>query len=190
MYLAANLLFFKAVWLTSLVGAGSGRPWLGAVLMAAFLAWHFSTTETRQADAGLMALAATAGFAIDTSFIHTRIFAYSEPVPFDGIAPFWILVMWMNFALTLNLSLRWLHGRRLAAMLLGAVGGPLAYLAGIKLGAAELTADPLLAAVSVGVAWAVAVPLLVTGAEMLNRLTPVAVPAAAESRGAEKNLRA
>ena len=47
--------------------------------------------------------------------------------------------LWIVFATTLNHSLRWLMRRPVAAALAGAAGGPLAYLAGAKLGALTLT---------------------------------------------------
>jgi hypothetical protein len=43
--------------------------------------------------------------------------------------------MWIAFATTLNVSMRWLRGRPELALLFGAVGGPLAFYAGERLGA-------------------------------------------------------
>ena len=56
----------------------------------------------------------------------------------NGFAPYWMLTLWIAFATTLNHSLRWLMHRPVAAALAGAIGGPLAYLAGAKLGALAL----------------------------------------------------
>ena len=55
-----------------------------------------------------------------------------------GLAPYWMLSLWIVFATTLNHSLRWLMNRPVAAALAGAIGGPLAYLAGAKLGALSI----------------------------------------------------
>jgi hypothetical protein len=65
----------------------------------------------------------------------------------------------MLFATTLNVSLRWLRGRPLLGALLGAVGGPLAYLAGAKLGGIELL-EPALALSALAAGWALLLPLL------------------------------
>jgi hypothetical protein len=56
----------------------------------------------------------------------------------EGFAPYWMLSLWIAFATTLNHSLRWLMSRPAAAGLAGLIGGPLAYLAGAKLGALTL----------------------------------------------------
>jgi hypothetical protein len=88
------------------------------------------------------------------------------------VAPAWIIVMWVNFALTLNVALRWLHGRYGLAAVLGFVGGPLAYLAGLKLNAAALAAPAPTAYTLIGCTWAVAVPFLVRAAEWSVRRWP------------------
>ena len=66
----------------------------------------------------------------------------------------------MNFAATLNVSMAWLRGRYLLAAVFGAIGGPLAYYSGAKLGATE--ALPSLNGMLVlAVGWGVMTPLLV-----------------------------
>jgi len=50
--------------------------------------------------------------------------------------------LWALFSSTLNVSLRWMRGRTALAIVFGAIGGPLAYLAGEKLGAMQLVAQP------------------------------------------------
>jgi hypothetical protein len=60
-----------------------------------------------------------------------------------------MLCLWIVFATTLGHSLRWLMNRPVAAAVAGAIGGPLAYLAGGRLGALEIatpaTTLPLIA---------------------------------------------
>jgi hypothetical protein len=63
-------------------------------------------------------------------------------------------------ATTLNLSLRWLHGRFLLASVFGAIGGPLAFLAGERLGAVVFP-DTMLAMLVLGAGWGVLFTLLV-----------------------------
>jgi hypothetical protein len=57
------------------------------------------------------------------------------------LAPVWIIAMWAGFATLLHVALRWLLPHRWLAALLGAVGGPLAYYAGMRLGAVNFP-DP------------------------------------------------
>ena len=157
---ALNFVASQAVWLLSLLGAGSGWHWLGAVAFALFLALHLWVSRTPRVDAMLALVAAGFGLVLDTGFAQAGVLAYAAPLPLAGIAPYWILVMWGNFGLTLNSSLAWLQQRPLGGALLGAVGGPLAYIAGVKLGAASVTVSPLVANAVIGLSWALALPLL------------------------------
>jgi hypothetical protein len=68
--------------------------------------------------------------------------------------------------------MRWLHGRYALAALLGAIGGPMAYFAGIRLGAAALLASDVVVYGVLAAVWAVAVPLLVLATERVNRRWP------------------
>jgi len=156
----ANILFFKGVWFGSLFGAGTGRPWLGLILLCGFAGWHFAHSRHREADVWLLGAAALTGFLLDTLFLQLGVLDYAAPLPSTQLAPFWIVVMWMNFALTLNVSMRWLQGRYALSALLGAVGGPLAYIAGVELDAAAWGMDTTNALVVIAAAWALAVPTL------------------------------
>ena len=165
-----NFVVYNLVWLVSLIGAGSGYPWLGALALAGFMAWHFRQTTTPRADLLLVLAAAGAGLVCDTLYIQSGLLAYAAPLPWQQLAPFWIVAMWMNFGLTLNESLAWMRGRPVLGALLGVVGGPLAYIAGIKLGAAEMTAESWRVMGVVALTWGVAVPLLLSAAERVSRL--------------------
>jgi hypothetical protein len=81
--------------------------------------------------------------------------------------PVWILALWLAFASTLNLSLAWMQGRYLIAMLFGASGGPLAYFGAQNIGAVTLQSSASYVALSVG--WAVITPALLYLAKHINR---------------------
>ena len=59
----------------------------------------------------------------------------------------------------MKLSLRWLQQRPALAALLGALGGPAAYLAGESLGALRLAENRLFGFVGVAILWAIMMPL-------------------------------
>jgi hypothetical protein len=78
-----------------------------------------------------------------------------------------MVMLWVNQATTLNSCMAWLRERYLAGSLFGAVGGPLAYLSGAKLGAASLPSTKGL--VILGITWAVAFPALLAMVEFVRR---------------------
>ena len=178
----ANFVGFQSVWFLSLFGAGTHRAWLGALALAVFTAWHFRSAHNPRAELVLVAIAGMVGLVVDTAFIQTHLLAYAEPLPFAGVAPYWILGMWINFALTLNGSLRWLHGRYMLAAALGAIGGPLAYAAGVKLKAATLLAGDVVVYGVLAATWAIAVPLLVLTTDWANTRWPPNDPSVGSDR--------
>jgi hypothetical protein len=92
---------------------------------------------------------------------------FEAGVVLEGAAPYWMVALWALFATTLNESMRMLQTRPWIAAAFGAVGGPLAYYAGARMGALDLVQPAaMLAALAVG--WALATPLLLSLARRLN----------------------
>lgn len=73
--------------------------------------------------------------------------------------PLWLVVLWTMFAGTMFHSLAFLQRRLLLAAALGAITGPLSYLAGMRLGAASSTHDAMTIALAMAPAWALLLPL-------------------------------
>ncbi len=158
----ANFIGFQLVWLATVAGAGNGLWWAGVPVLALFAAWQYRVSRVPRADCKLVVLAAVLGFGVDSAFAASRWLEYSSAQPSAQLAPVWIIVLWMGFALTLNHSMQFLRGRYLLAILLGALSGPLAYLAAERLWGAvrfEAPQGPVLLALAI--AWAVVTPLLV-----------------------------
>jgi hypothetical protein len=77
-------------------------------------------------------------------------------------------MMWALFATTINLSMGWLKGRWILAMLMGAIFGPLAFVAGEKLDAVVFV-DSTLSMITLAIGWGLLMPLLLWLAERINR---------------------
>jgi hypothetical protein len=157
---ALNFIAFQLVWFLSLQGAGSGRHWQGSLAFAIFLAAQLTGSTDRAAELRAAGAAALCGFVLDSGYVQAGLIEYRAALPLAGAAPYWIVVMWANFGLTLNSSLGWLRDYPRVAVVGSAIGGPLAYLAGFRLDAARLAAEPAVVYGALALAWAVAVPLL------------------------------
>lgn len=108
-----------------------------------------------------------AGLAWESLLVSLGLFRYGSGNFLAGLAPYWILALWAQFATTLNLSLAWLKDRALLAATFGAVGGPLAFWAGQRLGALE--APSLAAALAAqALGYALLVPLFCALAQRWN----------------------
>jgi hypothetical protein len=172
---AFNLLGYQAIWCAAVYGAANERWWLGLALLAPFALWQIARSRWPRADAALVLLAALIGFGVDSAFAASGWLRYASPLPDETLAPFWILAMWMAFALTLNHSLAFLKRHALAAIAIGALGGPLAYwVAGAKFGAVHISDPSWRVLLALGLAWAALVPLLARLAERLVLRFPAA----------------
>jgi len=134
-------------------------PWLGLLAVPIVLAAHVAMSPNRKAEAMIILAAGLTGFFIDTFLMMTGVFTlapYIVPFPFS---PPWMVMLWMDFATALNVSLKKLHGRYLLSAVLGAVGGPSAYYSGAKLGA-TISIPGQADLIVISAMWAAAVPAL------------------------------
>lgn len=167
MRIAANVLLYQAGWAACVLGAAHGMPWVAALAAAFVVGWHLVVAAWPLRELALVALAAAAGAAFETLLVQSGWVRYAAATPLAWAAPLWMLALWAIFATTLNVSLRALRGRPALAALLGAVGAPLAYAGGARLGALELVASgAALAAIAAG--WALLTPLLVGAARRFD----------------------
>ena len=168
----ANIILFQVGWFACVLGGAGDRPWLGAGIALAIVAWHVGRARRPRDEAILAVISAAIGAAADSALVFAGWVVYASGTIVAGTAPVWLVVMWMLFATTLNVSLRWLRGRTLAAIALGAIGGPLAYWAGARLGAMEFVA-PVAATTALAAGWAALTPLLVWLARRFDGCAPM-----------------
>jgi hypothetical protein len=173
--LALNIILFQVVWFACILGAAHGYAWLGIAATAAVVAFHAARAAHPAAELKLIGLAVAMGVVLDSVPPALGLVEY----PGNAIAPFapaWILALWANFAMTLNVSLSWLKRRLLLAAVLGAIAGPLSYYGGVKLGAL-LFSRPEWALAAIALEWAVAMPLLALLARRYDGITTPRTPA-------------
>ena len=91
--------------------------------------------------------------------VLSGIFSFSENASFGYPSSIWMVALWVNLALTLNYSLGWLKEKLILSSLFAAVGGPLAYYAGSKMGAINFE-NHTFSIIALSVIWAIAMPLL------------------------------
>jgi hypothetical protein len=157
--IAINFIAFQAGWFACVMGAAAGHAWIGPVVVGAALALHFARAARPTAELRLALGALAIGLAWDGALLHLGLLRFAAPGPIESLPPPWMLALWPLFASTLNVSLRWLHVRPLAAAVLGAISGPLSYWGGARLGALQLP-DPIVALALLAAGWAVITPLL------------------------------
>jgi len=161
-----NLLGYQATWFAVAWSAGQGRGWIGMLACTVFIAAQWFASRVRRADARVLLAALGCGLLVDGAAAGGGLLAYASPQPALP-APAWIVLLWGAFAMTLNHSMAWFAARPWFAAAFAAVGGPLAYLGAARgFGALAFPAPAWPALAYLGVAWAVALPLLLRIAAM------------------------
>lgn len=156
-----NYALYQAGWFACVLGAAWGRPMLGAVLGVVPIAIHLALARRPADAAALVAWTTTIGLAVDTAQIALGTLRFDAGVVAAWLPPPWLVIVWAQFAMTFHFGLRWLQGRSLAPALFGVVGGPLAFLAGERLGVVTLHPEVWPSVASLAVTWAIAMPAAV-----------------------------
>jgi hypothetical protein len=164
--LVTNFILFQLAWFACVMGAALAMPWMGVGVTFIILGWHFYCAKQAKPEMALMLAALFIGATFDQSMLTLQLIEYQAHGWSSWLVPVWILALWLAFASTLNVSLGWMHDRYVVAVLFGAAGGPLAYLAAQKLGAVTVQGSTAYVALAIG--WGVITPLLVMTAKRFN----------------------
>lgn len=167
-----NLVGFNAGWFACVLGAANGQPWIGVIAVSVLAVIWIGFTRAPKSMLALVLAAAAMGYVLDSGLTLAGVLTFDEEARLGGPAPLWMVAMWVNFAVALPISMAWIIGRYGIGALLGATGGPLAYLAGDRLGAVEIPTE-FSAWLLITLEWAVAMPALIW---MTGKLDPMRTP--------------
>ena len=166
-----DALLFQCCWFACVLGANLGAL-LATCLILPLHAWLVPQGTRRWLCAAAMACA---GLLLDSTWHATGVLRFQAVLP--GGLPAWLAPVWLMLGLSLFESLSWLQKRIWLAALMGAICGPLAYLAGTRLGAAQLGLPSSQVAMLLAAAWSVLLPVFARIA-----LVPSEAPATALAR--------
>jgi hypothetical protein len=153
-----NYVLYEAGWFACILGAAWGRPALGTALGVVPVVLHLFLVRRRQDALVLVLWTAAIGLLVDTTQIALGTLRFAAGSVTPWLPPPWLILIWAQFAITFHFGLRWLKGRPGRAALFGVVGGPLAFLAGQRLGVVELHPDLWPSLLSLAVTWSLAMP--------------------------------
>lgn len=147
-----NVLLFQVGWFVCILFA---NKWAVLYTLVAGCA-HFYCSQTRVRDSIAVALCLLIGVMHDSILIHAGLIRFVES---SFWPPLWLMCLWLLLGITLNHSLRWVYERPYLSAMLGAISGPLSYLAGVKLSSAEWS-SPLTEVVPIiAFLWLLVLPL-------------------------------
>ncbi|MGA7277764.1 MAG: DUF2878 domain-containing protein [Desulfocapsaceae bacterium] len=152
MNIIINFIIYQVVWLLCVFEENQG-----ALIALLFLAGHLLLSPIRKEDLKLMGFLLVVGVVVDGALNHTGYISYNvAALPI----PFWLAVIWLALATLPHHSLKWLKNRYLLSAFFGAIGGPLAYWAGVKAGAASFVWPLVPSLILLALTWALLWPMV------------------------------
>lgn len=119
------MLGFNVAWLGLIT---LGNVFIPAALI--LLALHLRLLSTKAHELSFILVCTLTGISIDTLLTLTGVFIFSDSL----FIPLWLMALWGLFAATINHSLAFLSKHCAWQYFIGALFGPLSYIAGFNLG--------------------------------------------------------
>lgn len=161
--LVVNAVIYQCAWFACVMGAAARHPAIGIAVVAAAVLWHLRGAREPRRELLLIGIAIVAGTFFESLLVASGWVRMEPAVLVGSITPLWMVALWAAFATTLNVSLRALRRRYLLCALVAAVAAPLAYAAGVRLGALQWERAPA-AVLLIAIGWALLLPLLMRAA--------------------------
>ncbi len=152
-----TLVAFKLSWLCIVFGAVWSMEWIGLLAISAFTAYEV-LVRRRRALLVPTIIVGLLGYAVDNAYVLAELLSFNATT--GAPAPYWMALLWVNFALVVEHGLSWLQDRPVLGAVLGAIGGPMAYLAGVRLELITFVAPTPFVLAIIALTWAAAMPLL------------------------------
>jgi len=156
-----NAGLFQLGWFACVLGGNS--LWL--LLAGGALLAHLLWISRSLAQVRLIAVVCVLGSTVDSLLLNAGVFAFKQA---GVLIPFWLVLLWALLAITLNHCLAWTAKPLWRAILLGAIGGPLSYYAGQRLGAVQFPLGLWPTLLGLSLLWAGLFPLLSTCSRWLR----------------------
>lgn len=150
-----NFIAFQVIWLIAVIGAANEFIWPTIIAVFGFVIWQLSPKRRHPNDIRFVIYAIIFGLILDSIWQMSGLIKFKLALPY--IAPVWILLLWVTFALTFNHSLTWLKKNAYFPIIFGLIGAPLSYYAGTRLQAISYPEGALFISILLSASWALVI---------------------------------
>lgn len=147
-----NFVIFQLGWFACVLGGDL----VALLCVLAALAIHHRYVLSTPFEYLSIVLISAAGIAWDSLLAAANILVFPQSTA-TGL-PLWLILLWLLFATTFHHCFAWMQKYLLPSTLAGAVFGPLSYLAGSRLGEAEIAEPVMQSLLIMALGWAVIFP--------------------------------
>ena len=145
-----NLLFFNTMWLLCVLGRNE-LLWLSVPLLAGYASLLLAAGKMQITQ---LLLPALGGLTVDSVMVISGLLEFNS----QQFLPLWLVLLWLNFSITLGLALQWLKKHFWICAVAGAVAFPLNYSIGEQLNAVSYSAPYPLVISLMAAVWAIGLP--------------------------------
>ncbi|MCK7458445.1 DUF2878 domain-containing protein [Idiomarina aminovorans] len=132
-----SFVLFNALWLSAVWGREHYIVLSGVLLVLQF----FYSIAVAKVSWTLILRLFAVGLLLEAIVISLGFIDFT-----GGYFPLWLVMLWLGFSSMAPVALDWLAPKPVFAVLLGAISGPISYVAGIKLNAATIDSMPIVVA--------------------------------------------
>ena len=144
-------LVYYLVWFICIYCATLGWVWSCWSLMTLFGLWLLSYQPLWSFRCALMIMAY--GMCFDSLYVFFDLYHFPHHAQMITPSPLWLASFWFSFSALLTSSLRWIFTHRWIALSLGALGGPLSYLGGERMGGMLFPTPITMSVILLGGGW-------------------------------------
>ena len=160
-----NYALYQIGWFACVLGGASHRPWTGFAIAIVLVGVHLGLSVERSLEVRLLILATVVGTVVEMMQIAAGTYRFTSGTVLDALPPPWLLAMWAQFATTFRYSMRPVLKRPIRAALFG----PIAFLAGARLGAVTLRPPVTYGLLRLSINWAIALAVF---SVVVRRIAP------------------
>lgn len=136
-----NFLLFQTLWPVTIFGVVYQVFWPAVLIVLSMVLVSLSLLR-KSFTINTWLLGCLLGFCVDSTLAITNSVNYQYHYGYDHLAPAWIMLLWLGFAITWNQSMSWLFKKPFYGAFFFSVLGPLSYIPAQAIGALSISNKP------------------------------------------------
>ena len=168
-FILINILSIYIYWVACYWGSANNSFYLGPTIAILYFIFHFSVISEKRKEFKFLVYCLVVGFIFESILYYSGLIEYNGLlIQQYSIVPFWVLILWMGFSLTMFHSFKWIIGRYKIALIISCLFAPLIYLSANRLGSISFTISISNMYLILAFMWSLCFPLLIYIATKLN----------------------
>ena len=161
---------YKVAWACAIMGGGVyGYPILASIPMLIWSALWIFFQPNRKANTLMAIIAGLFGLIWDSGLVYLGIMEFPPSARAITLSPPWMVSLWISFGAITHISFQKIYGKYLWAILIGGLGGPMAYWGGVAMDALIVSSSKGLFLSSIALEWVIAFPFLIWAGEQTHQ---------------------